>query len=326
MSISLTDVSNFTFTPIGSSSSLNLMGNLISWNDSFHMRLALHQYLKTDGAEVEPMGAAPAKFSMKICFMGPDWAKQYLQLVGTIRQEPRGTIAHPIFGNINVGCEGIREAQVTPGQMLDTIEIGISFVEDQLNRRIAFENILTPAQQGGKISTLLATLTGVLSKISGAIALASTLGTLATEFVAACIVVSQSNTPDPSLDTKLAGVNTASDATRTAILAGSSAAAATSPTAPTDAASFVALSTVEQIRSTCIAMNQALAASRPALIYYVVQAQTNVATLAAMLYGSDGMNKISELLLLNRISNAHKITAGTVLHVSSPTLTVGISA
>src|SRR5262249_23506956 len=52
---------------------LDLEGFLVGWNDTIGIRLARHSYLKRDGAEQEPMGAEPGRFTMRIALMGASW-------------------------------------------------------------------------------------------------------------------------------------------------------------------------------------------------------------------------------------------------------------
>src|SRR6516165_5440145 len=102
----LTDTASFRFKE------MDLAGNLVSWNDAIRIRLAVHVYLKRDGAEIEPMGAEPGRFSMRLCFLGANWAKQYRAFVASIRQDPKGQMVHPLLGTLRVACEGIADAAV----------------------------------------------------------------------------------------------------------------------------------------------------------------------------------------------------------------------
>ena len=117
----LTDAKAFRFKD------MDLSGNLVAWNDKIGIRLAGHQYLKRDGAEQEHMGAEPGRFSMRLCFLGATWAKQYLAFVASIRKDPKGQMVHPLFGTLRVACEGIPDAAVTPGTERDSINLAVSF-------------------------------------------------------------------------------------------------------------------------------------------------------------------------------------------------------
>src|SRR5437867_436158 len=123
----LTDAAAFRFKD------LDLSGNLVSWNDRIGLRLAVHQYLKRDGAEVEPMGAEPGRFTMRLCFLGAEWAKQYRALVASIRKDPKGQMVHPLLGTLRVACEGISDAAVVPATERDSINLVASFVEDAVD-------------------------------------------------------------------------------------------------------------------------------------------------------------------------------------------------
>src|SRR5438128_2010798 len=95
---------------------LDLEGALVVWNDAIGIRLARHSYLKRDGAEQEPMGAEPGRFTMRLALMGAAWASNYRTLVAAIRQDPRGLLVHPLLGNLRVACTGISDASSEPGR------------------------------------------------------------------------------------------------------------------------------------------------------------------------------------------------------------------
>jgi prophage DNA circulation protein len=308
----LTDAKAFMFQD------LRLNGWLVSWNDRIGIRLAVHQYLKRDGAEVEPMGAEPGRFSMKICFLGDNWARMYRYFIFRIRKNPKGQLVHPVLGSLPVACEGITESSVTPGTERDCINLTVAFVEDNIyDASAATSNAKrAPAEMAAKVSTLSATLNSILAAISsvsqaaGLISAAATLVTAAVGFVASAVAAATTDTPDPSTSQQL---QTTGYATGTMI-----AALRSSPAFATDASRYEAISTCEQIYAACLALADALESSKPTIVSYTVGGDTNIAALAAALYGRDGYGKIDELCTLNRIPNPFLITAGTVLRIASP--------
>lgn len=302
----LTDAKSFRWKD------LDLAGNLMSWNDRIGMRLAVHQYLKRDGAEVEPMGAEPGRFTMRLCFLGENWAKQYRALVATIRKDPRGQMVHPLLGTMNVACEGIPDASVVPGQERDSINLTIVFVEDQVDAQVLSDDSPGPAARKAKIVSIASQV----SAISQAAAWGQTavnLTTAAISFaVAAESAAASLSDADVTLDGQLGVVATSSEDAEDAI--------ADDSTYTTPAASFVALSVVEQLYAECLDMLDAVAATKPLILTYTVPAQTDVASIAARLYGKDGLGRMDEILVLNRIANPYAIPAGTVLQVATPTI------
>lgn len=305
----LTDVSAFRFKD------MDLSGSLVSWNDVLRLRLAVHQYLKRDGAEVEPMGAEPGRFTMRLCFLGADWAKRYRAFVASIRKDPRGQLVHPILGTFRVACEGVSDAAVVPASERDSINLTTTFVEDAVDTTIAAESLPGPAARQGAIAdraAKLLQLVGIVGAFAPLVSAAATLAGAASSFAAAAVHAASTDTPDPSLDRRLDDVATAARAAADAALANT--------TVASDASRYQVLTAIEQLRAECLALADAVAASKPALVVYVVPGTTDVATLAAMLYGKDARGRIDELLTLNRIADPHAIPAGTVLRVAAPTL------
>jgi prophage DNA circulation protein len=302
----LTGVSSFRWKD------LDLAGNLVSWNDTIRVRLAAHVYLKRTGAEIEPMGAEPGHFTMRLCFLGSDWAKQYRAFVGSVRKDPRGQMVHPLLGTMRVACEGISDAAVTPGSERDSINLTVSFIEDQVDTTLANDQFPGPAAKQGQVSKLATQVTSAIATYATAITAGVALTGAAISFAADAAASASSNTPDPSLEQQLAAVATNAASAIAALLS--------DPAAVTDASSYDAISLVEQLYAACLALADAVAASKPIIVEYVVPGTTDIATLAAKLYGPDAFDRLDEILTLNRIANPFAIPAGTVLRVATPTL------
>jgi prophage DNA circulation protein len=302
----LTDAKAFRFKD------LDLSGNLVSWNDKIGMRLAVHQYLKRDGGEVENMGAEPGRFVMRLCFLGDAWAKQYRALVAAIRKDPRGQMVHPLLGTLRVACEGISDAAVSPAAERDSINLSVPFVEDAVDATVLAESFIGPVARQARITSYAAKVTSAISQIASAVSAGATLTGAAITFGAAAVHAASSDTPDPSLDQKIEEVVSATSAAITAVRA--------DPRAGTDATTYALVAHIEQLQAECMALAEAVASSKPTIVTYVVAGTTDVATLAARLYGGDALARLDELMTLNRIPNPHAIPAGMVLRVAAPTM------
>lgn len=306
--IHLTDTSDFRFKDIP------LAGNLVSWNDRIGVRLAGHQYLKRNGAEQEPMGAEPGRFTMSLCFLGANWAKQYRALVASILADPRGEMVHPLLGNMKVACLGIDDANVTPGDEIDSINLRVSFVEDALDARLS-ETFPGPSVMAARVKSLALDITSAIGQFAATALLAEQLVLAAINYASAARALFESGSPaDPSIEVLLDEVAIRTNSVSAALLVEAAA------DEETDATAYAPLQAIQQTYAACLGLAAALAASRPALIVYVVPKTTNVAALAASLYGGDAIDRIDEILRLNRIPNPMLIRAGTRLQVSTPTI------
>lgn len=307
----LTDAKAFTFSPGGVR--LDLSGNLVSWNDKIGIRLAGHQYLKRDGAEQEPMGAEPGRFTMRLCFLGPKWASNYRALVAAIRKDPRGEMVHPVLGSLRVACEGIPDAVVDPGAERDSINFSLSFVEDSVDASSESARYEGPATKAAKVNNLATQVTAAIAQFATAIAAGETLTGEAVAYAADAVAATTANTFNSGVDQQLASVSIAADEAIAAIIADPDA---------LGAAGFPAISLVRQLLAACLDLEESTRSTRATVISYVVGADTNLAALAATLYGKDALQHLDELLALNRIPSPHAVPAGTRLRVSAPTLTL----
>ena len=148
----------FSFTPQGEQALL-LSGVLLSSEDEIGARLAAFEYIKRDGAEQEPMGAAPAQFTFRIVITGSapltqggaslSATERYAKLGQTVRTQPRGILNHPRLGRWQVAFKQIRSRE-EPKKALDTIEATLVFVEDQLDQAIVIDSTPTPQAQANR--------------------------------------------------------------------------------------------------------------------------------------------------------------------------------
>lgn len=327
--IRLTDAKDFKFKD------LELAGNLVSWNDRIGVRLALHQYLKRDGAEVEPMGAEPGRFTMRLAFLGKAWAKQYRALVASIRDDPRGQMTHPILGSMQVACESISDAQVVPGQERDSISVTVTFVEDAIDALSLSERFPGPIARQARVESKAARLVDAVAGFATSASLAVTAAASAITFAAAANQVlsggpsagPSGGVPDPTIRQRLRdiGEQTAKliAAVRSDVARNSQRRQAEPRKAgkqATDAAAFPAIEAAQSLYAECLALMESVTASQPAQVEYIVPARAHVATIAAALYGKDALLRIDEMLRANRLPDPHAIRAGTRLQLPTPTI------
>lgn len=299
---------------------LDLSGNLVSWNDTVGVRLARHQYLKRRGAEIEPMGAEPGQFTMRLVFLGKTWASNYRALVAAIRDEPRGTMVHPVLGTMSVACTGISEAAVSPGEEVDSVNLTVGFVEDSVDASSPAARFSGPTARKAKVDGLATELTDSLASLGASLALAQTLAAKVRTFAAAAADALEDNAPDTSIDQQLEDAGRDTDELLAKIKSESAARlAGTSKAGRADADAYQAIQTAQRLYAECLALAATVEASRPTVVTYVVPATTSVAAIAATFYGAEGKARVDEVLTLNRVADPHAVPAGTRLRLSAPT-------
>lgn len=289
---------------------LDLSASLVSWNDRIGVRLAVHQYVKRNGADVEPMGFEPGRFTMRFCFLGSRWAEQYRALVSSVRDDPKGVLVHPLLGSLRVACEGVVDGSSNPATALDTVDVTLSFVEDATDTTVALSAFPRPVDTLAALRAYSEQLSRVASDFQGAApqvsALASKVASLAS--LVSAVIAQPSAVASAQLSQALEATATATATARSALL---------STTTP-PAAAYDGLRVVEQAYAAATAAVNAAAASRPSVVTYVVTSTTNIAALTATLYGADALAHVDEVLGLNPGIQPHRIVAGTSLRVARP--------
>jgi prophage DNA circulation protein len=330
----LTDAFDFRFKD------LDLSGALVSWNDTFAQRVATHEYPKRDGAEQEPMGAAPARFRMRLCFLGGTWAKQYRALVASIRSQPRGLLVHPVFGNINVVCKGIDDAAIDPGKAKNLVDLTLSFEEDSVDTTIAAQDFQGPAAKAARVKNQAQKSPSVLDRLKAAVGIAQGFADAATDtlqayqavqaevqklsnagsaYADAAVAATATSAVNPGLSAQLAVVGS------TAITAQAAAAALqvvllASPRGTTKVETYETVALCRQLYAACLELDEAIATLKPPLVVWTIQGQTTLATVLAAFYGPDAQARLPEVMSLNRIPNPVNIPAGFRMTLPAPTV------
>lgn len=314
----LIDSKEAQFRPDDGGTPIDLHTYMQSVRDTLRQRIAIHEYLKVDGGEVELMGRSPNRYQFTINYVGsrtdslPGWRKQYAALAARLDKSPKGILIHPVFGQIRVCVESIDGASIDVSRATDHVAIPISFVADGINSNYSpetatsTESWLTVAtDQIAEVSAVAAPYTSAATQVAN---FASSVATYADAARAA----SNTSTPDPALATQLETVTTNANAAIDAIEA--------DPAVERNADAFDAVSSIELVADACTQSYEALALSKPVLVTYTVKADTNLLALASLLYGNDAGERVEEILTLNRIADPYRILSGTVLQVSQPTV------
>lgn len=326
---------NFSFTPKGGETLL-LTGFLLSSEDDLGARFASHEYLKRDGGELEPMGAAQSRFVFRIVLMGSAPLTQggaelsagdrYRALVDVQRKTPRGLLTHPRLGRIQAGFSKLKASE-TPAKAVDQIELVLEFVEDQLDQALSFEQNPTPQGRANQVATaysyVLAATTALFGDRNPGIPLyreairnvqtaSERLAQVAAAFAESALISAQSTLPDLALRGQLGTVRDAMQGLLDVLPA----------TLPFTREPDVALTPVRHgaymTLSVCLALYESVLAQKPEIIPYVVPVAMPLDRVLMSIYGNDAASHFDEILTLNRVPDAMWIPAGTRLQVVSP--------
>lgn len=317
----------FSVTPSGQPTLL-LAGMLVATDDDLGSRLAQFEYLKRDGAELEAMGASAARFSFRMVLMGqtpltPGGApltagQRYLQLVQAQRTQPKCLLVHPRLGRWHVGWSKLR-AHEQPQRAVDTIELTLEFIEDQVDAAIAAEQA-TPQARAGQVTAAAAELqTGTSSRFAAATssyatarAVADQVNAVATAFASGALEVAQGQAANTPLDTQFGLVQTQVAAMQAALLA----------TLPYSREPEVALTPLRHAAYMVEAYSRllldAVAEQRPVLISYTLGQAQSLDDVLLAVYGPQASAFYVEALSLNRIANPLWLQGGTRLRLLAP--------
>lgn len=320
----------FSFTPQGEQALL-LSGVLLSSEDDLGARLASFEYIKRDGAEQEPMGAAPAQFTFRIVITGNapltqggaslSATERYAKLGQTVRTQPRGILNHPRLGRWQVAFKQIR-AREEPKKALDTIEATLVFVEDQLDQAIVIDSTPTPQAQANRtinaysIMVAASALSFKLDPRAPMQAVDAAINAFAVKaatFVVEGVSLAQSSIADLNpLRTLLAGV----EAARVAVFAALDATRSLTLDPAITLARY--RDQAYQVQASCVELIRSIEAIKPPVVYYTVPSTMSLDQLLVSLYGAAARQHVDELLSLNLIRTPMRIQAGTSLRLVSP--------
>lgn len=319
----------FTFTPNGKAALL-LNGALEAYDHNISVRLASFEYLKRNGAEVEPMGAAQGKYSYRCTFLGPAPLSQggpqltpgsrYQQLVAALLEQPRGILNDPRLGKIQAAFAGLRSSE-TPQRAVDVVDFTLDFVQDSVDVALAAETQIVPQQQGGKVLTTSAIYTAAIaaryaSETNGLLQLVvsstASYTDTAAAFVTAAVTASQNAQQNLALATQLGNVAAQLNANLAAL------AATTAFTLTSDVLLTPFRVQAREIYAGCIRLYYAVRAQLPPIVRYTVPATMPLGVLALRLYGADARRRQPEMLLLNRIPNPFAVPRGFEMIIAAP--------
>lgn len=318
---------------------ISINAQLVEWTDTRQYRHAVHEFLKVDGAKVEPMGRRPFSCRMNLFFVGPNWRADLTKFLSSVDRDPTGVLVHPAFGSIDAFCQGTEGGSMNVENARDMYVLPVSFIENNVNQRLT-ETLgqgVPAAQQN--TSSMSQSLMLAMDRLQGAVAKASisTFVDSVTEYVlltalSTFVSVSQDvtgtvfGTDAPSMDQQLAIVRDNANSAKAAIIAdptsGVSAAALAAGTASATARTYEMIALVEQTFAACLELDAAIRKNKPVLQKYTVPGMMHIGTLAGIFYGSDGPSRIPEILVNNRgkIPTPAAIRKGTVLLMAPPTV------
>lgn len=316
----LTAAQDFVFTTRGGAA-LNLNGVLISWNDSLRVRLAIHEYIKRDGAEVEPNGAAAGRWSFRCSFMGADCTTRYRSLQATVNQEPRGEIVHPRLGNIKVGCLGVQSNE-DPSEAIDVINFVIDFVQDSVDTAVVTDDEVGPQIRATEARQWADFATSAIAKINGEhianmvwaalVASQATYNDHVQSFATRVDDATQSDAPLPDLEKLLGNIKelrdeTLTDLTKILIY-----------TRESDVSLTQIRTAIYLAYAACLQAYNGLIAEKPPIVVFMVPTAMPLTVIAVRIYGRDARLKMQEIMTLNRIQTPYWIPQGTKLRVVAP--------
>lgn len=310
----------FTFTTKGGAA-LELHGQLLGWTDKAAIRIANHEYLKRDGGECEPMGAAQERYSFRCCYIGPDLSILYRNVKATVKKEPRGQLVHPRLGKIDVACEGVHASE-NPEAAIDYLDFTIDFVENAVDTTVTQEIDIGPSMRARQVRDAISLATSAVSTIISE-RIANTIYAAATTAVADFTTTidrfrqdaeetANSSTPNLSLGTLLGRCAEKRDAAIVAVNK------VITKTLQSDVSLVPARHAIYIAYAAAVQLYNAVLAQRPPVVQFIVPSPMPLTTVALRIYGAEASSKIDEIQQLNRIPFPYWIPAGTVLQVVAP--------
>lgn len=248
-----------------------------------------HNFPYRDGAKQETLGRKPHRTEWLLTYTGPTWIADFLQLADAIDSSPSGILVHPIYGQMNVVCDGFDRATVDVVEALDTIDVPLVFLEDQLDLGLTQQATVASAQQ--QVVSDGQNLQAQAAAYTSAILAAQTMVDLATGYAAAAFAAVTSAIADPTLPQQLDSVGSSCVALEAAILA--------DPAAQGSALSYDALAAAEVLYTDCLLMADIVAQQTIGFVQYVVPGDSSLAVILQAQFGAQAINYYDQTLRLN---------------------------
>jgi len=310
---------------------LSLNGSVESWSDDLPIRLATYQYLKKDGAEVEPMGAGPKAFSFRCAFIGADCGERYKALAASIQAEPRGLLVHPRLGQFQAACSGLKASE-NPATALDVVEFSIDFIENQLDQSLVTGSVPSVYTFSARLQDALtrasnATQAIVQNRIanlvfSAAVVAVQALNQLLEKLDALCIAFAQTTPDSLATDPTLISPAPLDKMLGQAAILRDDALRALTATLTVTLESDISLTDARTAVYLAYAQAEqeyrAALAQRVPVVPFTVPSAMPLHLISVRLYGQDAQKFMSSFYALNRIRTPHWVPGGTVLQVLRP--------
>jgi hypothetical protein len=291
---------------------IKLFARMVEWTDTRKPRLASHTYLKRDGGQVERMGREQARVKMTLVYVGEKFVDQFAELSNAVDKDPKGELVHPLYGSMNVACEGFDGATLNTENAVNLYTVPVSFIEDNVDATTAIKTTGT-ASQAQEAESRSARLIANSTQYVAAAQAIQNFANAALSFSVSAFSSIADATLDSSLGPQLEELVNITEDTVAEIWA--------DPFSDPQAASFDMVSDCELLLDACNQLYASISIAKPPLVSYVMPMQMHIASLCTKLYGSLGKSKIDEVLSLNRgkIPNPGAIRAGITLQVPQPT-------
>lgn len=257
--------------------------------DSRGPRKVTHMFPYRDGAKQEVLGRRPHRTEWLVTFTGPNWLVDFLELANSIDDNPGGILIHPIYGQMQVVCEGFDRASVSIPDALDTIDVPLAFVEDQVDLGIQQQATTATLQQN--VNNFGTALLGELASYLTALPSGQDMVDQSNTYAAAAFESASSGIVDSSLQAQLDAVGAQCALVEEAILA--------DPAGAGSALIYDALAAAEVLYVSCLLLADEVALETLGFQLHVVQGEASLAIILANIFGSIAITKYDQALRLN---------------------------
>lgn len=296
---------------------LHLSAILVEWSDTRKPRLAVHEFLKRDGAQIEYMGRAPHVVKMNLVFMGAQWRDKFLLLASEVDKDPFGTLSHPALGSMEVCCQGFENATMNAEAGADMYIVPTSFIENNVDIKLQSKVISFDNSQAFENHS--STLLNLIAKLSAGYVAISNFVLKAINAIATLKDLNDAGRIGFFVPQELLAVKQYADVARAAV---EEDVRDEFNKRMEDAKKFDLYALIALLEDDINQEMAKLSAKRKNYIKYTVPTQVSVGALSASFYGADAKNRIEEILANNpgKIPNPAAISPGTVLNMAIATV------
>lgn len=135
-------------------------------SDDVPHRLAVHEYDRVAGAEVEWMQRGPWQTRVTLVFIGADGFADAIKFQQLLEKSPKQLLVHPVYGRRRAACSGAQGARLA-AQEANVYTMPVTFMEDSLKGSVIGASAQSVPGSAANVTAQAATVNALSDPFGG---------------------------------------------------------------------------------------------------------------------------------------------------------------